>query len=197
MSEITSNDTWIICPKSKQRHQIHDCILSGCKYEHGHTISDSGSRIHCTFGEGKQAQQKRPRAAYRNIKNHRPCIDGITFASPGEAERYLELDIMRLKGEILSFTCQPVFELQPKFRKNGVLFRPIRYIADFYVVHNDKSVMIEDAKGWGGYTTPDFKIKRKMFEFKNPDLILVLLKRTGKSINTLKIVRDALQKEQK
>jgi len=119
-------------------------------------------------------------AAYRNVKSHKIEIDGIKFASPGEAERYLELMIRIAKGENIEVFLQPKFELQPKFRKNGVLFRPIHYIADFKIVHGDGRVEIEDVKGWGGYTTPDFKLKRKMFEYKYDEYSLILLKRLGK-----------------
>jgi hypothetical protein len=119
-------------------------------------------------------------AAYRNVKSHKVEIDGIKFASPGEAERYIELMIRIAKGENIEVFLQPKFELQPKFRKNGVLFRPIAYIADFKIVHGDGRVEIEDVKGWGGYTTPEFKIKRKYFEYKFDEYSLILLKRLGK-----------------
>ena len=56
-------------------------------------------------------------AAYRNVKSKKIEIDGIKFASPGEAERYLELCIMKMEGQITEIVLQPVFELQPAFRK--------------------------------------------------------------------------------
>ena len=118
-------------------------------------------------------------AAYRIIKSHKVEIDGIKFASPGEAERYLELCIRNIKGE-LWFRCQPKFEIQPKFRKKRILYREISYIADFEITFPDGHIEIEDVKGWGGYTTPEFKLKRKLFEFKYPDFTLILLKRAGK-----------------
>jgi hypothetical protein len=120
------------------------------------------------------------RAAYGHVRKPKTEIDGIKFASPGEAERYLELSIRVLKEGNLDFFLQPKYELQPKFRKNGVLYRPIVYIADFKIIHGDGHIDIEDVKGWGGYTTPEFKLKRKLFEYKYPDLTLILLKRAGK-----------------
>jgi hypothetical protein len=93
------------------------------------------------------------RAAYGHVRKPKTEVDGIKFASPGEAERYLELSIRILKGENTEFFLQPKFELQSKFRKNGVLFRPIHYIADFKIIHGDGRIEIEDVKGWGGYTT--------------------------------------------
>jgi hypothetical protein len=159
-------------------------------------------------GAGRDAVVSvKPRhAAYRNVKSKKVEIDGIKFASPGEAERYLELCIMKLRGEIHNLSLQPVFELQQAYRKccghvigneeEPVLFkklkkcpicgakmpiiRDIRYIADFRIEQNDGSITIEDHKAWGGYTTVDFKIKRKIFEFKHPELSLILLKRSGK-----------------
>ena len=130
------------------------------------------------------------KAAYGHKRKPKVEIDGIKFMSPGEAERYIELMIRIEKGENIEVFLQPKFELQPKFRKNGVLYRPIAYIADFKIVHGDGRIEIEDVKGWGGYTTPDFKLKHKMFEWKYPDLSLVLLKRTGSQKN-----RDRLMAE--
>jgi len=120
------------------------------------------------------------RAAYGHVRKPKTEVDGIKFMSPGEAERYLELRIMQCQGKILAFDLQPKFEIQPKFRKNGVLYRPIHYIADFRIQYADGHVEIEDVKGWGGYTTPEFKLKHKLFEHKFPDLSLVMLKRNGK-----------------
>ena len=139
----------------------------------------------------------RSRAAYGHERKPKTQIDGIKFASPGEAERYLELSIRILKGENIKFFLQPKFELQPKFRKEGLLYREIAYIADFKIVHGDGRIEIEDVKGWGGYTTPEFKLKRKLFEFKYPDLTLILSKRAGKPkvIVALLVERDALRDE--
>jgi hypothetical protein len=154
-------------------------------------------------------------AAYRNVKSNKVEIDGIKFASPGEAERWLELCIMQLQGKITEIIRQPGFELQPAFRKccgriwvhnesdpvykkgkcpvcgeKMPVSRNMRYIADFKITYSDGETVIEDVKGWGGYTTPDFKNKKKLFEFKYPALSLVLLKRTGSQKN-----RDRLMAE--
>lgn len=134
-------------------------------------------------------------AAYRNVKSKKTEIDGIKFASPGEGERYLELMIRVASGENIEVFLQPKFEIQPKFRKDGVLYRPIRYIADFKIVHGDGRVEIEDVKGWGGYTTDIYKIKRKLFEYQYPELSLIALKRKGspKDIARLKIELQELK----
>ena len=116
--------------------------------------------------------------------NHIITIDKIRFASKGEAQRYVELRDMKKKGEIINFELQPVFELQPRFTKNGIKYREIRYLADFRVTHPDGHQIIEDVKGKGGYTTPEFKLKLKMFEYKFPDLTLDIVQRSGKGMES-------------
>lgn len=94
---------------------------------------------------------------------------------------------------------QPKFELQPKFKKNGKLFREINYVADFKVYNNDGTIEIIDTKG---FETTDFKLKKKMFEYKYPDLTLICLtyvKKYGGWINTdeLKQIRKENKKRKK
>jgi hypothetical protein len=114
--------------------------------------------------------------------NHIITIDNIKFASKGEAQRYIELRAMKKCGEITGFERQPTFELQPRFTKGGVKYREIRYIADFRVTYPDGHQDIEDVKGKGGYTTPEFELKKKMFEYKFPDLHLEIVQRSGKGM---------------
>ena len=56
------------------------------------------------------------------------------------------------------------FELQPRFKKEGKTYRPITYIADFVVYYEDKTYVI-DTKG---AETTEFKLKKKLFEYKFP-----------------------------
>ena len=95
-------------------------------------------------------------------------IDGITFDSKKEAHRYVELKVMESDGKIKGLELQPEYELVPKFRKNGKSFRSIKYRADFRYIE-DGDTVIEDVKGkW----TEVFKIKRKLFEWRYPELSL-------------------------
>ena len=89
------------------------------------------------------------RAAYGHERKPKTEVDGIKFMSPGETERYLELLILQHEGIVRLIKLQPKFEIQPKFRKNGVLYRPIAYIADFEIDYWDGRHEIEDVKGWG------------------------------------------------
>lgn len=58
-------------------------------------------------------------------------IDGITFDSQLEANRYCELKLLFKAGEISQLRLQPEFELIPAFRKNGKAYRKTVYRADF------------------------------------------------------------------
>lgn len=90
-------------------------------------------------------------------------VDGITFDSKREAERYMELRILEKAGEIKNLALQPAFELQPGFvNAKGKKVRSIVYKADFAYTENGVYV-VEDVKGM---ETDVFKLKRKMFDFK-------------------------------
>lgn len=99
-------------------------------------------------------------------------IDGIKFASKKEANYYCELQLRQRAGEIKSFELQPAFVLQEAFVKNGVRIREIKYIADFKVFYPGGRVEIIDTKG---FCTKDFLLKKKMFEYKYPDMELVIV----------------------
>lgn len=95
--------------------------------------------------------------------NKKTEIDGITFASNHEANRYCELKLMERAGEISDLQLQRAYTLIGAQRdKDGkVLERPVKYIADF--VYKDKTghTVVEDAKT-PGTRTDVFKIKRKL-----------------------------------
>lgn len=101
------------------------------------------------------------RRKYGNIKT---TVDGITFDSKAEAKRYLELKLLERAGLITNLKLQPKFELQPKYRIGNKNVRAITYIADFEYFDTEKEKwVVEDVKG---VETHDFKLKRKIFEFK-------------------------------
>lgn len=104
---------------------------------------------------------------YNNVKT---VVDGIKFDSKREAERYKELKLLEKAGLISNLRLQPRYELQPKFKKLGVNYRCIEYVADFeyHDVKTDKLV-VEDVKGM---KTDVYKLKKKMFEYMYPNLEL-------------------------
>lgn len=101
-------------------------------------------------------------------------VDGVKFDSRAEAGRYIYLKSLERDGEITDLELQPEFELQPKYKKDGKTVRAIKYIADFKYINSDGEIVIEDVKGM---ETTEFKLKRKMFEYKFPDLKITIVKR--------------------
>lgn len=95
-------------------------------------------------------------------------INDIVFDSIMEGRYYLYLLEQQKLGEVKAFTRQTTFELQPKFRNQftGKAVRAITYIADFVVTMPDKTEYVIDVKG---KETTDFKLKKKLFEYKYPD----------------------------
>lgn len=109
--------------------------------------------------------------SYSKYKAQKTVIDGHTFDSKREANRYCELRFMLQAKLIKDLELQPRFELQPSFRKNGKTYRKIEYVADFKYFDNQKQkFVVEDVKGM---LTDVFKLKRKMFEYRYPDLELI------------------------
>ena len=94
--------------------------------------------------------------------NRKVTIDGRTFDSKAEAAYYQELKLRLKAGDIKGFSCQPRIPLLPGFTKRGRKIRPMTYIADFKITHNDGSIEYVDVKG---VETEAFKLKRKLFDF--------------------------------
>lgn len=110
-------------------------------------------------------------------KNKKIEIDGLTFDSQAEANYYDHLKQLMKKGIVTAIIPQPRYLLQESFKKNGILFRKIEYVADFAVQYADGHGEVVDVKG---VETTDFKIKRKLFEKKYPDLSLKVVKHVKK-----------------
>ncbi len=97
-------------------------------------------------------------------------VDGHNFDSKKEAEYYQELKLRKRAGDIKDFELQPEFVLQDKIPEKKL--RAIKYRADFKVFHTDGRVEIVDIKG---FETAEFKLKKKMFLARYPDLELIIL----------------------
>lgn len=96
-------------------------------------------------------------------------IDGYAFDSKDEGRYYEYLKRLKAKGKILNFELQPKYELQPGFKKNGKTYRAITYAPDFLIYHLDGSEELIDVKGM---STQQGEMRRKMFDYKYPDLKL-------------------------
>ena len=105
----------------------------------------------------------------RKYGNRKVQIDGYTFDSVHEGNRYIELKYRLLAGEIKDLELQKQYELHPAFRnaKTGKMERPIYYRADFvyYDIGRDETV-IEDAKSEATRKDKVYQLKRKMMAYK-------------------------------
>lgn len=99
--------------------------------------------------------------------NRKVTVNGITFDSQKEADRYLELMLLLKAGEIDRLKLQPEFTLQEAFTTpEGEKVKAIRYRADFTYRKKMRGgvdtywvSVVEDVKG---YRTKEYQQKRKM-----------------------------------
>lgn len=106
-------------------------------------------------------------------------IDGHTFDSKKESNRYMELKLLERSKVISDLRMQVEFELLPnqyatekRYGKNGkplkdkkvLLERRVVYRADFvYTLNETGETVVEDVKG---IRLPEYILKRKMFLYK-------------------------------
>lgn len=111
---------------------------------------------------------------YSKYGARKTVVNGIRFDSKAEALRYVELEAMEQAGEIKRLELQPVFELIPMFKKNGKTYRKTTYKADFsyFDMGLDKTV-VEDVKSPYTAKNPVYRLKKKLFEYKYPELEIV------------------------
>lgn len=96
---------------------------------------------------------------YSKYGNKKAEIDGETFDSIKEANRWVELKWLEKGGVIKDLKRQVKFELLPTQRVDGkVVERPVTYIADFTYMEDGKLVA-EDTKG---FKPKEYVIKRKL-----------------------------------
>lgn len=123
--------------------------------------------------------------AYRGWKRNgtkynatKVTIDGHTFDSKHEANRYLELKTLVRAGEISDLRLQVEYELIPnqyiteeRYGKNGrrlkdkeiLLERKCCYVADFvYIDNRSGKTVVEDAKSEITRENKEYIIKRKL-----------------------------------
>ena len=86
-------------------------------------------------------------------------VDGITFDSRKEADRYLVLKGMEEDGSIKDLRRQGRYELVPAFDVDGRHYRAVYYVADFVYVEDGKEV-VEDVKGM---RTDVYRLMSKLF----------------------------------
>lgn len=107
--------------------------------------------------------------------NRKTVVDGITFDSKKEANRFRELQLLERAGKITALQRQVKYVLIPTqrefsneiykkgahqghFKPGKVLEKECSYIADFAYIQ-DGAYVVEDTKG---VRTEVYKIKRKL-----------------------------------
>lgn len=97
-------------------------------------------------------------------------VNGITFDSKKEAQRYSDLSLLAKAGKIKNLQRQVKFVLIPSqyepdtigtrggVKRGKLIERECCYVADFVYIQDGKQV-VEDTKG---FKTKDYIIKRKL-----------------------------------
>ena len=103
--------------------------------------------------------------------NNKVQYNGITFDSIKEKNRYLLLKVLEEEGKISELKLQKKFLLQEGFIHEGKKERPIYYIADFFYYSNElKRYIAEDVKSEATRADKVYRLKKKMFEYKYPNI---------------------------
>ena len=95
-----------------------------------------------------------------DLNNNTRTFNGIVFDSEMEMRFYRDFCIPKLEdGSVTKVALQVPYELQPKFRRNGLAVQAITYIADFVLTFAGGHEQVVDVKGM-----PDSveKLKRKL-----------------------------------
>lgn len=115
----------------------------------------SSESSHMTLAEYNNLVNKKQTHKKSKYGAKKKEVDGITFDSTWEADRYIELKCLERAGKVNNLKLQVKYP----FETNGVLIA--NYIADF-VYKDEKGIeIVEDAKG---VKTDVYKLKRKMMK---------------------------------
>lgn len=107
------------------------------------------------------------------FNNTKTVYNGNKYDSKREAEKAMELDMLKNNGDVLEWTPHPKYLIIPRYlMKNGKVARPAYYIPDFWVKYADGTEVIIDIKG---FITPEFKLKKKMWEYRYRETNLELI----------------------
>lgn len=96
--------------------------------------------------------------------NKKTVINGITFDSKKECNRFLELSILQKAGEISGLERQKKFEVVPKTKGERASY----YVADFVYIRKGR-VVIEDVKSSITKRNPVYILKRKLIKYLYPE----------------------------
>ena len=110
---------------------------------------------------------------------YKAMVDGIQFDSLNESSYYVQIKQIRDSkqptdhGLLLSFEMQKPYEIVPSFVKNGHRISKMEYLADFVLHYDSGKTRVIDVKG---VETDVFKLKKKLVEYKYPEVEIECLK---------------------
>lgn len=117
------------------------------------------------IGEGGGEGKKSPKTPLkpRKYRNQKTTLDGITFDSKREAQRYAELQALASRNLIEDLRHQVPFELAPGVKFSGESRRKpaLRYVADF-AYRLDGRLVVEDVKSKVTAGAAAYRIKRHL-----------------------------------
>ena len=114
-------------------------------------------------GSEVEKSLKRPILKGRKYRNKKVTIDGITFDSKRESERYQELKALASRNLIEDLRHQVPFELAPgvRFSDEKRAKPALRYVADF-AYRLDGRLVVEDVKSAITAKAAAYRIKRHL-----------------------------------
>ena len=98
-------------------------------------------------------------------------VDGITFDSKLEADRYIQLKLMNKAGEITDLQLQPELQIFQGYVNHytGEKHKSRFYVGDFkYLDLHTQQWIIEDTKGM---ETPEFRLKWEYVQSEYPEYV--------------------------
>lgn len=110
--------------------------------------------------------------------SRKTTVNGITFDSKLESDRYQQLLLLEKAGEICDLTLQMEFQIFHGYRdpETGEKEKSAFYVADFvYLDCKARKWIAEDTKG---IETKEFRLKWKLVKQRYPDYTFRILKRS-------------------
>lgn len=114
---------------------------------------------HWTVSEYKNYKEKKSKYGAKKTS-----IDGHSFDSEKEANRFIELKMLEKQGIIKDLELQPEFVLQETFKYKDKIIKQICYYADFkYYDLDTKQEIVEDVKSEITKKDKVYVLKKKLF----------------------------------
>lgn len=115
--------------------------------------------FHLSRAEGKLYLGKAPNPGrYTRASKARRTVDGHVFDSLAEVQRYGELKVRELLGEVTSIRFHVPFDCVV----NGV--HVLRYTVDFAYMDRDRGQIFEEVKSGRSGQERDWRLRRKLVE---------------------------------